>query len=335
MAKNVILVDRDVDESWDFKKTLEKGTGENWSIIKCVTNKYHGNKIKVVWRYILYFLFSFKIFLKREKYNKIIAWQQFYGLLVVFFCRLFRVKNAPEIYIMTFIYKTKNKFYYKFINYIVSSKYITKIIVLSDEEKKYYSSIFDVGQDVFFCTRIGVHDLTKKIKADSICKKYYLSVGRSNRDYKFLRDTWKEDYGELIIICDSYKEEKKRGITCLDACYGDDYFNYVANCYAQIISLDDENISSGSLSFLYAMMLSKPSIVTENVTVYDYIKSGYSGLVIKKSEEELEKAIKWLEDNENYTQMCKNARREYEEKFSEASLGYSIGAMIHGSDVHC
>lgn len=85
MSKNAILVDYNVDNSWDYKVAIEQDTGEKWDIIKCITNKYHGSKLKILKRYFMYFFFSFKVFIKRNKYHKLIAWQQFYGLILAFF----------------------------------------------------------------------------------------------------------------------------------------------------------------------------------------------------------------------------------------------------------
>ena len=104
MKKNIILADHNVSEEWEFKKAIENETKEKWELEVCLTNRLHGNKFKEMLRYVKYFIFSLKIFLKRNKYNKIIAWQQFYGLLIAFYCRLFKVKNFPDIYVMIFIY---------------------------------------------------------------------------------------------------------------------------------------------------------------------------------------------------------------------------------------
>lgn len=120
----------------------------------------------------------------------------------------------------------------------------------------------------------------------------------------------------------------KDSIICLNNCYGRDFLQYLADCYALIIPLDDVNISSGSLSFLQAMMLSKPTIVTDNITVHDYIKSGYNGFIIQKNESDLYAAIDELNNEEIYTLISKNARKKYVDKLSERSLGENIGKMI-------
>ena len=102
----------------------------------------------------------------------------------------------------------------------------------------------------------------------------------------------------------------------------------VVALFAFFVLRDDVNISCGSLSFLQAMMLSKPTIVTENKTVHDYIKSGYNGYIIAKNKTELYGAVEKLNDEKTYADISNNARNEYVNKFSERSLGDNIGTMI-------
>ena len=105
--KNVILVDNDVQNDWKFKEALEKSTNEMWEIYKVISNKNHGNKLQLFIRYIKYFMAPMIIFLKRKSYKRVLAWQQFYGLILAFYFRMFKVKKTPDITIMTFIYKPK------------------------------------------------------------------------------------------------------------------------------------------------------------------------------------------------------------------------------------
>lgn len=328
MKKNTILVDFDVPEDWEYKRGIEDITGQKWEIWKCITHRLQSSKSKILLRYIITFLFAFKVFCNRKNYKRIVAWQQFYGLALAFFCKFFNVKEFPDIYIMTFIFKNnKSRIFTKFVKYAVDPKYVKKLIVMSDSEKQFYSKELKLDESLFHCTRVGVRDETNFIKNNST-EKYYLAVGRSNRDYKFLRDAWKREYGKLIIINDSYKEPEKDGIICLKKCYGRDYLQMVANCYAEVIPLNDKNISSGALSFLQAMMFSKPVIVTNNTTVTDYIKSGYNGLIIENTSEQLDDAIHQLENTTTYKKIASNARKVYEERFSELILGKDIGNMI-------
>ena len=75
-------------------------------------------------------------------------------------------------------------------------------------------------------------------------------------------------------------------------------------------------------------MFSKPVIVSNNITVRDYIVSGYNGLIIENDNRELENALTKLEDPMIYQEIAANARKEYETKYSELILGKDIGRMI-------
>ena len=58
-------------------------------------------------RYLKYFAVAFKYFLSRKKYGAIVGWQQFYTLIFVFYCSLFRVKKRNTVVVLSFIYKDK------------------------------------------------------------------------------------------------------------------------------------------------------------------------------------------------------------------------------------
>lgn len=94
-----------------------------------------------------------KIAKDHKNYNKVLAWQQFYGLILAFYFRMFHVHNTPEIVVLTFIYKPKKSFvgkvYDKFMRYIVTSGYIKYFVVFSESEKKRYADYFDVPEAQF------------------------------------------------------------------------------------------------------------------------------------------------------------------------------------------
>ena len=105
--ENVILIDFPKIKNWEFKKSLNEITNLNWEEIEVVSNQGRKNWLDNVVRYFKYFAFPFRIFMHRKKYKNIIAWQQFYGLLYAFYCRLFHVQKCNSLIIMTFIYKEK------------------------------------------------------------------------------------------------------------------------------------------------------------------------------------------------------------------------------------
>lgn len=329
--ENVILIDYDAPDDWEFHKVIEKVTGNKWRVYKAISNENHGSILQKLIRYTKYFLVPLKIVQKYKKYNKVLAWQQFYGLILAFYFRLFKVQNAPQIVVMTFIYKPKQSFigriYDKFMKYIVTSGYIKFFVVFSDNEKKQYANYFSVSESQFVFVTLGYEDTTQKI-AMRPSENYYLAAGRSNRDYDFLIKAWNQRKEQLEIICDTLFFKSTSNITVLTNCHEKDYFEKLARCKAVIVPLDNIYISSGQLVIIQAMMYGKPVIVTQNETVKDYIETGKTGLIIKKTEKALAAAILSLQDEKYYKQLSIDERKHYEKKFSIIAMGTAIGELL-------
>ena len=105
--KNVILTDGEIDELIDFKKGIQEETKLSWIIESTISNWGRTNFWLKIKRYLVYFYVPFKVFLHRKDYNMIIGWQQFYALILAFYCRFFNVKKDFFIYVINFTYKDK------------------------------------------------------------------------------------------------------------------------------------------------------------------------------------------------------------------------------------
>ena len=330
--ENVILIDYDAPDDWEFHEAIEKTTGTKWTVYKAISNENHGGILQKLIRYAKYFLTPMKIAKNRNNYDKVLAWQQFYGLILAFYFRLMHVKESPEIIVLTFIYKPKKsligKIYDKFMRYIVTSGYIKYFVVFSESEKRRYADYFDIPEAQFIFETLGYEDKTKDVpRLES--EDFYLAAGRSNRDYKFLTEAWSKRKEKLEIICDTLNlKSATENIKILTNCHDDDYFRELAKCRAVIVPLEDTDISSGQLVIIQAMMYGKPVIVTENNTVTDYINSGRTGLVIKKTKNDLSDAICALSDEKYYEEISAAERSQYESKFSVYAMGTAIGKLL-------
>lgn len=335
MKENVILADFDIPENWEFQKALENKTNLKWKAIGLKSNINHGSRMENFKRYFKYFYLPLTIFLHRNKYDVVLAWQQFFGLILAFYCRLFHVKKSPKIIVMTFIYKPKcsivGKMYYRFMNYIVNSGYIVKFIVFSSSEPEYYSGIFGVPSNLFQVFELGIEDELKKYKDSEHCNDLYLvAAGRSNRDYDFLVDTFGNTEYNLKIICDEYCGEKYSNIEYYTHCYNEKYLKLLAGAYCVLVPLKDRNSSSGQLVILQAMMFGKPIIVTDSNAIKDYIKDGQNGFLIDKVKEKwLESVFILINDSETYVKMSCLARNMFINKYSLMSMGRNIGEVIN------
>ena len=313
---------------------MENATQKPWDLRINVINRYDGlNKFT---RYLTYVIGPLRLFFIRNRYEKILYWEQFLGLMMVFYCRLFHVKKYPEITVMALIYKPQKgligKIFSWFVRYAVTSKYIRRIIVYSKSEADYYAALFNVPREKFRVETLGIADRKELIQKTDKGEKYYLSAGRSNRDYHFLRAAWPQDGKKMIVVCDVEKAKDGRGIHYEKDCHGDEYLRLLSKAYASVVPLESERFSSGQLVFLQSFMLGVPVIATRNDTVAEYVEDGVNGFIIEKRPEPLAEALKKLDDPEIYQRMQHAARKAYETRFSLFELGRRVGLCTEGQN---
>lgn len=327
--KCLIVAGNPVPEDWEFQRGMADTTGQDWQVMRCCINEYNG--IKKYTRYLKYVFFPVYLAFVRNRYRKIIAWEQFFGLVMACYLRLLHVRTCPELDIMTFIYRPKKglvgRIYYRFVRYAVTSKYIHKIYVFGTSEIDHYVSLFGVPKERFAAEILGIADVAEEVLAmpQKRTDRFYIAPGRSNRDYDFLRSAWETEQDSLCIVCDVETAEDSPRIHYEKNLHGNEYLRLLADSYAVLVVLKSENFSSGQLVLLQAAMLGKPVIVTKNDTVYDYLTDGETGYIIGKDPEELHQALEKLKDPENYKRIRANARRKFEECFSLYELGCRVG----------
>ena len=332
MKKNGIFIDMPPTKQWGFVQGMEETTGLKWEVTSYVSND-RSSKLMEIARYLKYFYYAFQIFTHRKNYDRIVTWQQFYGLLLAFYCRLFRVKKQFSLIVMTFIYKRKHgwlgNIYYSFMQFALDSKYIDKVVVYSQNEVNYYSNLFSKA-DTFVFIPLGIETITNlRIDKKLEQQKYILSVGRSNRDYQFLYEALKDTEFTLKILSNTVNLPPVNHIEIYTTIFDQDMFHYLNNCFCVVISLADPKISAGQLVILQAMQLGKPVIVTDSEGVVDYIISGYNGIIIKKEKEALITALNDLYSNDKFCRiLSQNAQLEFDKKYSIKQLGNNVGNLI-------
>ena len=332
---NVALFDSTKEEAEDFIKALESSTGQKWEAIVFNSNKGRQGITNLI-RYIKYFIFPFKIFLNRKKYDKIIGWQEFYGLIFAFYCRIFNVKKENYLVIKNFIYKPKKgfigKIYHWFMNYIVKSGYVDIYICASKTNGKYCSEIFDEDESKFVFIPFGVNDFSKEIDHSMSPKNdFVLSLGRSNRDWDYLIESFRSIPYDLKIVCDElHRESVPENVEILNNVWGHESYEYIYNCKCMIIPIDDGRIASGDTVLLQAMSFAKPIIITKpSCLADDYVTDGYNGIVVNKSEKEMMKAVeKLFQDDNFYNTLASNSRKHYLDNHSLYTYGCNVGELI-------
>lgn len=333
---NVALFDSSEEEAREFIRGLEDSTQLQWKAKVFTANQGRKTKIGNLIRYMKYFYFPFFVFLHRKEYNHIIGWQEFYGLLFAFYCRLFHVKKENTLLIKNFIYKPKKgiigKIYYSFMRYIVKSKYVDIFICSSQNFCDYCAEVFREPKERFVYLPFGVNDFTKLVDMSKpAANDYILALGRSNRDWDFLIDSLANSGHSVRIVCDElHKEDLPDNIRIYNHVWQKESYEFIRNCRFMVIPILNGRIVAGETVLLQAMSFSKPIIITEpSCLADDYVTDGKTGLVVPKKKEALLEAVERLfGDDALYWEISGNCRKLYEDKHSLYSFGVNVGNTL-------
>lgn len=326
--KNVVLTDFVWDDNKsEFMISLNKFNklGRKWESLGLPFDMHLGKlRSRLRW-----FSFCWGVFRHIKEWNEILAWQQFFGIILASYCRIFHVRKTFRIHVMTFIYKERSGFlghvFKRCIRYAIESRYVDSLIVFGGEkEVEYYRQCFPTCSDKFVALPLGI----SKIKGLGAVndKDFILAAGRSNRDYEFLIDALENTTYRVLILTDEplnhVLPDNIKLMTNVGLPKMFDYLN-VAKCV--VIPLKNSHISSGQLFFLQAMQLRKPVIVTENDTLGVYIEHEQNGLIIPKTREALLDALERLDtDKELHERLTEIGYKRYCEQFSEGSMARNI-----------
>lgn len=332
--KNIILADCAKNEITSFADGLSKETNKNWEIVSSVSNWGQASKIQNLKRYAIYFAAPFKAFCKRKQYASIVGWQQFYALIFCFYCRLFKVKKTNRVVALNFTYKAKKgfigKIYKRFMQYMVNSDYIDYIHVLSHNYAKKCVEELGIDEKKILVFPFGTNDQYesfKKIKKTE--NEFVLAIGRSNRDYEWLIDEWRNVDYPLYIICDTFKAPNNlpNNIKIFNNITGNAQYKFIASCKYLVLPIKDESICSGDTVLLTAMSNKKTVIVNGPSTLTEmYVKDGENAIVVSKNKGDLAEKMNYL--IKNNIEIGESARKSYLENYSRKAMGINLGNTL-------
>lgn len=336
--KNVLVIDSNEKEAKGVIDAISNTTKQDWEIIVRKNND-RTSRLANIFRYIKYFTISFELFLNRNNYYIIITWQQFYGLFLAMYCRIFQVNKKFKLVIMQIIYKEKqgffHKIYYDLYRYAIQSPYIDAFVCGTKVECQNYSRLFNIPKDKFHLIQWGLKDYTSDYTSDYefICNddKYVFSAGRSNRDWDFiLRTIGGKKYNAIVIGAPLDHYNKYSNIKFLKNVSNDVYFSTLAHAFCVFISLKEDNVSAGQITLIEALEFGKPIIVTNSKGLSaDYIINGENGIIVEKDESAVVSALELLYSNDDYySYISANARKTYLDYFSDYRMGNDIGNLL-------
>lgn len=338
---NIILSDCTPEEIETFTEGCNTIFADSkFKIISSISNGSHKGVVKNFLRYLKYFTFPFVVFLNRKKYNVILGWQQFYAINFALFCRIFNVKKTNTIIIGNYTYKAKKGliggFYYKYMKYSCSNKYIDYIHVPSFNYAERNSRELNIPINKFIIQQFGIADMSDSI--DNIkapMENYSLSIGRSNRDFDFLVKVWSQPCMEnhvLVIASDTWKPSNNlpRNVIYRNDIKYKESFVWIKHSKVCITPIDDINLCSGDTVLLTGMMFAKPVVITKPSTLSEmYVEDGINGICVEKNIEKAALIISdLLNDDERRKTLGSNARKCFLDKFSRKSMGVQLCSKI-------
>ncbi len=337
-CRNILVTDQNYIEDWDFQKGLEFAIGEPYEQMALVSNQRRSRWYNLV-RYFLYFYYPFIIFLNRKKYNRILCWQAFYGVVLAYYHILFHIKPINEIAVTHLIYKPKKSFlgklYNKWLSKVLKSGYITCYIGGSKTHREYLMKEFGIPEKNIHFVPYCKEDETKKKITDRnpLNCDFVLGVGRSNRDWDWIVKCFSKSKRKLVIICDDYRVDSSNlpdNIQVLNNIEGDEMLMYMKHCFCQVCSFENPQVASGEIVYVQGACFSKPFVVTGPCCITDdYVRDGITGIVVEKDEDKMIDAVERLfTDKVLYETMCRDARKVYEAEHNLFQYGRKVGDCI-------
>ena len=250
------------------------------------------------------FLNLLKIFLQRNHYDVIINGNLRTAQFLALIRRLFPLHFPQQILLELMLDETQEDFFWKIKRKIQEFVFarIELIFVSSRSEIETYSERLRLPKERICFLPFHTNVVEPKIVQGT--GNYFLSAGKTGRDFQLLTEAVKDLKCELVIVSD---EDSIKGIDLpsnikllLNIPYSK-YLELLFDCRAVIVPLKRLVKSTGQVVILEAMALGKPVIATETVGTVDYIQSGFNGLLVPPDDPGcLHKAISQLLKDESF-----------------------------------
>lgn len=334
MKSNVVLFDNDDREHAEYMQGIISGSKTGWKAKVCIANGQQRNIADKLIRYGKYFVFPFSVFLKRKQYNVIVGWQAFYAINFAFYCRLFKVKKENKVVIQHLIYRPKNGFlgsiYEKYMKYAVNNQYVDIVQTEAEGYIEYIHTSLGVPKNKIKYVPFGVNDFSNWPEADKTIeeKDFVLAIGRSNRDWEYVIEVFKNTNIPLVIICDSLSNNIESDNIKIIHKNGLDTLPYFKNCLCSIIAVKDGNVSSGDTVLCQCLAFGKSTIVVSPCSLEkNYLIDGFNGYIVERNGNTIIDVVKKITDTKEYERLSNNCRKDFNEKYSLFIHASHIGEL--------
>ncbi|MDE6300317.1 MAG: hypothetical protein K2M19_01195 [Muribaculaceae bacterium] len=339
----VVLADCAPDEVQSFADGISDVLGRRVVIESSFKKKFSKKTLTGMIRYYSnFFSFAFRAWRHRNRYSVILAWQQFYAQNFAFYSRLTATASPKRTLIsVNYTYKTKSgllgKIYSCYMKFCARARAMTYIHVLSPAYARRIENELGVSSEKLLVTHFGTPDrydswsmLPSPYDGD-----YVLSIGRSNRDFDYLCEVWRQpclkDY-RLVIIADLWQHVKPlpENVIHLTDVIGDQSFPYIANAVLSVVPIKDPLICSGDTVLLNSMMMKVPVAVSAPSTLSEmYVTDTTDGIYLKRDAISDARLIAdLLNSPEELKKLGEAARHTYIERFSRKAMGQAIAREL-------
>ncbi len=252
------------------------------------------------------FLKTLKILLLRKRYAVVINADLRTAQLLAFIRNIFKLSFPRQIVLELMLDEARDDVFWGIKRTIQSFifKKVDLIFVSSRSETAAYSERLRLpnGRIRF----LPFHTNVVEPRTVQGTGGYFLSAGKTGRDFEVLAQAIKNLNCEVVVVSD---ENSVKGVELpqnvklfLNISYPK-YLEMLADCHAVIVPLKRLVKSTGQVVILEAMALGKPVIATETVGTIDYIQSGINGILVPPDDSNaLAKAISQLMADRN---LCK------------------------------
>jgi glycosyltransferase involved in cell wall biosynthesis len=197
--------------------------------------------------------------------------------------------------------------------------------VLSSKEVETFPRIWGVDPDrvvfqPFPNTLHGYRDMPTRDDG------YLFAGGDSVRDYGLLEAAL-DGTNVPTRIAAKWQPSRPVGNVKAGPTSHDEFMSLLANCRAAVVPLRQTVRSAGQQTYLNAMGLRKPVIVTEAPGVRDYVIDGVTGVIVPHDAQALRAAILHVMDPANanfYRAMGERAREDVFKRFTEETFRHGL-----------
>lgn len=165
---------------------------------------------------------------------------------------------------------------------------------------------------------------------------HLFSGGNSLRDYELLRQAAAGLDVRVVVATSSWRPQQSQPGLEVAATSHEQFVRLMATSRAVVLCLAPAARSTGQQTYLNAMALGRPTLVTDSDGVRDHIEDGVTGVVMPATVEGVRAAIRDLLDparGEHYAAMGKRAREVVSRDYSSDGYRRRLVEVARGNQV--